>query len=103
MVTLLGTRLSRAFPLLAVIHTVLGHGHDKTMDMAVYHLAQGQFPNMTGSANMTALLVPQSYFAYADHAGLMMAHIIFMVIGWFFVLPIGTPRRAACIADSGLR
>lgn len=33
---------------------------------------------------------PMSYFAYQEHAGSIVAHIVLMVIAWFFILPIGT-------------
>lgn len=32
---------------------------------------------------------PQSYFTYPADSGLLTAHIILMVIAWFFILPIG--------------
>ena len=30
-----------------------------------------------------------SYFGLASHSNLMVAHIAFMVLAWFFTLPIG--------------
>lgn len=32
---------------------------------------------------------PMSYFAYQKHSGVIMAHIVLMVLAWFFTLPIG--------------
>ena len=33
---------------------------------------------------------PMSYFAYGNHTGTIVAHIVLMVLAWFFVLPVGT-------------
>ena len=96
MVTALDTRLIRALSLLVVIHAVLAHTHDGAMEMAAAPSVQSQFTNTTISGNMTLHSMPQSYFAYTDHAGLMMAHIVFMTVGWLFVLPIGTPMLLYC-------
>ena len=43
------------------------------------------------SLNMTSAhsSAPDSYYAYPQHSGLMLAHIIVMVVAWLFVLPIG--------------
>lgn len=32
---------------------------------------------------------PMSYFAYGKHSGAIVAHIVLMVLAWFFVLPVG--------------
>lgn len=34
-----------------------------------------------------------TYFSHPDHAGVMYAHIILMVVSWVFILPIGTLIR----------
>lgn len=33
---------------------------------------------------------PMSYFAYGKHSGTILAHIVLMVLAWFFILPVGT-------------
>ena len=86
--------LSPAFSLLGVIPRALAHGHDDSakgaMDMAasMNHStppAGGMpFANMNASTSS-----PESYFAYPQLGGLMLAHIVLMTIAWFFILPIG--------------
>ena len=83
MVTAVGIRLIRAPILLALFHTVLVQGHGDSEAMAAVPIT-----NTTSSANMTLPSRPQSYFAYTDHSALMLAHIAFMTIGWFLVLPM---------------
>lgn len=90
MVTAVGFRLIRAPLILAVFHTVLVHGHGGFQAVAAVPIAH--FNNTTFSANMTLPSTPQSYFVYTDHSALMLAHIAFMTIGWFFVLPLCMPR-----------
>ncbi|KAL9126404.1 MAG: hypothetical protein Q9217_004532 [Psora testacea] len=42
------------------------------------------------SANMTSSQSsPESYFAFPEFGGLILAHIVLMTIAWFFLLPIG--------------
>ncbi|KAJ9647094.1 hypothetical protein H2199_002080 [Coniosporium tulheliwenetii] len=56
---------------------------------------------------------PQSYFSLSEHAGLMYLHILFMVIAWVVVLPVGLmfsiarsrytlPTQALFLALNGL-
>ena len=33
---------------------------------------------------------PMSYFAYGNHTGTIVAHVVLMIVAWFFVLPVGT-------------
>lgn len=37
----------------------------------------------------SSVVLSQSYFAYPEGSGLLTAHIILMVIAWFFILPTG--------------
>ena len=37
----------------------------------------------------SSVALPQSYFAHPEGSGLLTAHIVLMVIAWFFILPIG--------------
>lgn len=37
----------------------------------------------------SSVALPQSYFAQPEGSGLLTAHIVLMVIAWFFILPIG--------------
>lgn len=43
---------------------------------------------LSATANDT-LTMPQSYFSYPESSGLIWAHIVVMVVAWFFILPIG--------------
>lgn len=94
MITTSDITLVRALALLGVVSAVLAHGHEDiaTMGMGTGHDAQSHFTNTTSSANMTTPSLPQSYYTYSDHSSLMLAHVAFMTVGWFFVLPIGAPN-----------
>ncbi|GJC87358.1 putative membrane protein C3B8.06 [Colletotrichum liriopes] len=50
------------------------------MDMGMSHGAEGPKPDTDS--------YPPTYFALADHAGMMYAHIGAMVLAWVFVLPV---------------
>ena len=95
MVTAVGFRLIRAPLILAAFHTVPVRGHGGSKVMETVPIAH--FNNTTSSVNMTLISNRQSYFAYTDHSALMLAHIAFMTIGWFFVLPMCTPRVALLV------
>jgi hypothetical protein len=71
--------------LLGLASVAVAHGHDEDMDMKMGEPSMAR-PTITFGANAT---VPQTYFRYGEHSGLMMAHIFFMTIAWIFVLPIG--------------
>lgn len=71
--------------LLGLASVAVAHGHDEDMSMEM-----GASPMASPTINSTAdVQVPDSYFRYGDHSGLMMAHISLMTIAWVFVLPIG--------------
>lgn len=42
-------------------------------------------PTITSGANVT---LPETYFRYGEHSGLLAAHIFLMVVAWVFILPI---------------
>jgi len=71
--------------LLGLASVAVAHGHDEdmSMDMGEPSIAR---PTLISAANVT---VPDSYFRYSEHSGLMMAHIFLMTIAWVFALPIG--------------
>lgn len=91
MVTASITTLVEPLFLLGVVNAVLGHGHEAStgMEMDAGHGAQSHFLNATSPSNMTGTPLSQSYFAYEDHSALILAHIIFMIVAWVFVLPCG--------------
>ncbi|KAL2364569.1 hypothetical protein RJZ56_002524 [Blastomyces dermatitidis] len=49
-------------------------------------------PSSSPSSNSSS---PMSYFAYQKHAGSIIAHVVLMVIAWFFILPIGVMLSVA--------
>lgn len=51
-----------------------GHGHGD---------APAEAPKDTGDP------ADLSYFAYGEHSGMILAHIILMVLSWCFILPVG--------------
>ena len=81
---------ARALLPFLVASAVLVSAHEDSAGTEVGAVPCTQSHNETFSSNMTIPLKPQSYFTYANHSGLMLAHIAFMTLGWLFVLPIGT-------------
>ena len=65
-----------------------GHEHDDGAYNVSMHTTSAQ-PASTSSTHAYSD-GPQSYFGYTTDTGLIYAHIIFMVIAWIFVLPLGT-------------
>ena len=82
--------LVRALLLPLVASVILVHAHEDSASAEVGAVSCTQSHNATLSSNITVPLSPQSYFTYGNHSGLMLAHIAFITLGWFFVLPVGT-------------
>lgn len=61
-----------------------GHGEAEAMAMSGHGHGHGAVDPPRPESEY-----PPTYFALADHAGLMYAHIALMVLGWIFVLPVG--------------
>lgn len=72
--------------LLGLLPLALAHG-DEDMNMG------GDAPE---PAPAKVESPPSSYFRYKEHSNVILAHIVLMVIGWGFVLPVGkqTTRRS---------
>lgn len=68
---------------LASIAVAHRHGEDMDMKMAAPEMPR---PTLATSANTT---VPNTYFNYGEHSGLLFTHILLMTVDWVFVLPIG--------------
>ncbi|EEH09168.1 integral membrane protein [Histoplasma capsulatum G186AR] len=73
-----------------------GHGMEMDMDgdgggsdSAGEHSSNNNGPTPSDGSS------PMSYFAYQEHAGSIVAHIVLMVIAWFFILPIGVMLSVA--------
>lgn len=70
------------------------HGHDESVDMA---REMGASASASPEALRPVIAAPtetnhdeiRSYFALNSNCGLIYAHIVFMTLGWVFVLPIG--------------
>jgi hypothetical protein len=69
-----------AFPL------VTAHDDHESMDHMDGEKMNPSTP--TGTPTPQASAMASSYFSYSEHVGLILAHVAFMVIGWFFVLPV---------------
>ena len=81
--------LARALLLLLVASAILVHAHEDSISTEVGTVSCTQSHNATLSPNITVPFDPQSYFTYGNYSGMMLAHIAFMTVGWFFVLPVG--------------
>jgi len=71
--------------LLGLTSVAVAHGHDEDMNMNMGE-SSITHPTMTSGANVT---LPETYFRYGEHSGLLAAHIFLMTIAWVFILPIG--------------
>ena len=84
-----------SFTLLGLLPLAFAHGHDSnaggSTGMAMSAGASHVVPVSDVTINSTVPMLP-SYFAHSGLSGLMLAHIAFMTIAWFFVLPIGEPH-----------
>ena len=89
------TRVSVAALLLVLASIITAHGDDEhtSMDMGA-----GMNMSMGGKSNTTMPLDPErnynqydvpSYSGLDVHTGLLLAHVVFVVLAWVFVLPIG--------------
>jgi hypothetical protein len=84
-------RLSKSVATLAVV-ALLGfasitdaHGDDGDMNMEMGEPSRPTIATTSGALDAG----PQSYFQYGEHSGLLVAHILLMILGWMFILPIG--------------
>jgi hypothetical protein len=84
-------RWSVAAVLLQLSSAVLSHGHDE-------HAGESTDGMKMGAAHSTLpadgeewrnWYTMDSYSSTSEHSRMVVAHIIFTVLAWFFVLPIG--------------
>jgi hypothetical protein len=73
--------------LLCVFPLADAHGDESMDDM---NMGQANTSPGAGIPAPQTSAMASSYFTDTESAGLIYAHIAFMVIGWFFVLPICT-------------
>lgn len=87
--TLLRATIAAALLLASAAHAIphggnTSAGMDMDMDMSSSH-GEHSLP----ATDTVADEGPLSYFAYNEHTGVILAHIILMIIAWCFVLPVG--------------
>lgn len=80
---------------LGLVSAALAHGDDMDMDMDMGH---GASPDTKPEDSS----YPPTYFALADHQGLILAHIALMTAGWIFVLPVAVMLSIARSRYTGL-
>lgn len=73
-----------------LLPVVLAHGDDGTVDM---DMSMGDNVTAMGDEPATDVKYPPTYFAHAEHRGVLVAHIALMVLAWVVVLPLG--KRSA--------
>lgn len=75
---------------------VSGHG-DEHMDMDMGtntgSMAHNTSLTTSGQPKFHELYEEPNYFRLESYSGLMLGHILFMVMAWFFILPIGQYRK----------
>lgn len=81
-------RIQAASALLCALAVVASAHGDENMNMGEAESAPVPSPTPSGQKNYDLYDEP-NYFSLDAHSGLMMAHIGFMILAWFFVLPIG--------------
>lgn len=90
----LPSRLGVLLLLLSAGVTALPHG-DEHGSTSMHHggmsPAHGLHTNKT--TETAEIAGPISYFAHGEHVGTILAHIVLMVLAWFFILPIGMKRK----------
>lgn len=78
--------LSLGIALAILVQTALCHGHESQemgMEMPMSP------PALNSSAQAVHKEYSPTYFAHAEHAGLIYAHITLSVVAWVFILPVG--------------
>jgi hypothetical protein len=74
---------------LASLATAIPHGDDESMDMGMDMHMVTDAPKPTTTAMHANTDGMMSYFAYTKHSSAIIAHIVLMVLGWCFILPVG--------------
>lgn len=79
-------RVASATALLGLLlPVVLAHGEDDNMSMDM-----GEGVAMAADEPSSDIEYPPTYFALAEHRGVLVAHIALMILAWVVVLPLGT-------------
>jgi hypothetical protein len=88
-----GTRATSVALLLESLFLAVAFASDDHSNMAEEMDSMGSSP--TAGLNRPAISLslqttPPSYFGYPTGSGFLYAHVFLMVIGWMFLLPVGT-------------
>lgn len=75
--------------LLGLVSVAVAHGHDEDMNMEMGDSSATRPTILSATSTATSVPVPDAYWSYSEHGGLLTAHIALMTIAWIFVLPIG--------------
>lgn len=92
------TTYKAALTLLSITVAVTRAHGDGHMDMSMGDITSSpsSTPSLPSHRNFDLWDEP-NYASHEGYGGLMMAHILFMILAWFFVLPVGESgsRKAA--------
>ena len=97
--------LLTGFPLLGLLPLALVHGHDSHADDSMGMGMSGGASTIPTVSNFTLNSMKSlqpNYFSHAEFSGLMLAHIVVMIIAWFFILPIGKLRCSAYLNETSI-
>ncbi|KAK2628863.1 hypothetical protein QTJ16_001966 [Diplocarpon rosae] len=73
--------------LLRLVSTAVAHGQDEDIPIKeMCSSAHAQPSIILAPVDMTE---PETYFQHREHSALLLVHIVLMILGWVFVLPIG--------------
>ena len=81
-------RYTVAAALLQLASTVIAHGHDEHGSNDIADIKMGAAHHSSSSEGVDKYSLP-NYFGLDKHSSMMLAHIVLMVIAWFFILPTG--------------
>ena len=78
-----------ALLLLGALPPSLAHDHGGHMASPAEAEATSSNPILQLDTMNATIASPHSYFTYPENSGLLVAHVVLMVIAWFFILPLG--------------
>ena len=78
--------------LLNLFSSVLAHGHDEPIGTDTDSMNVGA-GHQSKPADGEDWYNMESYSSLPSHSRVMAAHVVFMVLAWFFILPIGRFHR----------
>lgn len=81
-------RWTVAAVLLYLSSAVLAHGHDELVRGGIDGMKMG-VGNLSNVPDADDWYYMDSYSTLSTHTKVMVAHVVLMVLAWFFILPIG--------------